>query len=698
MKVSGRHWTLAFLPLLMGVVAFFMVIGPRALDPQNIAWLQSGDPATHYLGWVFFRHSPWSFPLGLNPSYGIELGSAIIFSDSNPLLAFLFKPFSAWLPETFQYFGLWLLTCFVLQAWFAWKLMGLLTPNVTLRLLGTGLFLFSPPMFLRMGGHLSLAGHFLILAALYLALHPGVQKRRWAWGTLLAATALVHAYLLAMVALIWIADLVGRTRKGQMTRRTALIEWALLFLLVSLCCWQAGYFSVGKGAVAGGFGLYRMNLLSLIDASGWSAIVPNLPEGPGDYEGFNYLGAGTLLLAIFAGIALLRGKTAFANAVRGLPILLLALIGLLLFALTNDIGLGSLNAHYPLPKALVKSANIFRASGRMFWPAFYVIVFVIIYLVVRGNRPRIAMCLMAVALCVQVVDTRNGWAGLRQSRMMAPASEWATPLQDPFWNSAAAHYANIRRLPPQNQPDSWQPLANFAAVHGLKTDATYLGRMSTSALKQAEQKGRRMLDSGQYDADSLYILDENARLDAVKTINSQTDLLTRIDGLVVLAPGWKRCAECLAVEDEGRQMPSVPLIKVGQRQVFNHQSQHLSQGWGAPEDWGTWSDGAQADVLLRIPPQAQLIVIEALAFVFPKHAEQTAVFTLNGVPALTTRLKRIQDNRIEIPITAAIREAVASDAIVRIHVQLPDAISPKQLGLGDDQRVLGMGIKALTVQ
>lgn len=698
MKASSKHWAFALLPLLMGALAFFIVIGPRALDPQNIAWLESGDPATHYLGWVFFRQSPWTFPLGLNPSYGLELGSAIIFSDSNPLLAFVFKPFNAWLPETFQYFGIWLLACFVLQAWFAWKLTGLVTPNVALKLLGAGLFLFSPPMFLRMGGHLSLAGHFLILAALYLALHPGVQKRRLAWGALLAATALVHAYLLAMVALIWIADLAGRTLKGQLTRRTALIELLLLFLLVSLCCWQAGYFSVGKGAVAGGFGLYRMNMLSLIDSSGWSTIVPDLPEGPGDYEGFNFLGAGTLLAAVFAAIALLRRNTGFGTAVRSLPILLLALIGLLLFALSNDIGLGLYTAHYPLPKAFIKLANIFRASGRMFWPVFYVIVFAIIYLVVRGHRTRTAVCLLAVALCVQVVDTRNGWAGLRLSRMMEPASEWSTPLRDPFWASAATHYANIRSLPPQNQPQIWQPLADYAAGHGLKTDAAYLGRMSTTALEQASEKSRKMLETGQYDPDSLYILDETARLEAVKTVNSATDLLTRIDGMVVLAPGWKQCARCLAVEDEGRAMQSVPMIKVGQQQLLNHTTHHLAQGWGAPEAWGTWSEGAEADIQLRVPPQARSIVIDALAFVLPMHAAQTVVFSINGVPALTTRLTTIQGNRIEIPINAAVREAGASDGLMRIHVQLPDAISPKQLGLGEDQRVMGLGMKSLTVE
>jgi hypothetical protein len=151
------------------------------LDPQNIAWLKDGDPATHYLGWA-------SSPLALNLSARAEsvlwngVGQCDHFFRFNPLLALLFKPFSAWLPETFQYFGMWLLLCFVLQAWFAWKLLGLITDNPVLRLLGTGLLVFSPPMFLRTGGHLSLAGHFLILAALYLALHPALERRRLAWA------------------------------------------------------------------------------------------------------------------------------------------------------------------------------------------------------------------------------------------------------------------------------------------------------------------------------------------------------------------------------------------------------------------------------------------------------------------------------------------------------------------------------------
>ena len=113
-------------PILFGIGAFFLVIGPYALDPNNIAWLTTGDDiAQHYLGAVFYRYGPWTMPVGLNPNFGIEISSSIVFSDSIPIMAFILKTFSSWLGEPFQYFGIWILICFLLQAVLAWMLIGL---------------------------------------------------------------------------------------------------------------------------------------------------------------------------------------------------------------------------------------------------------------------------------------------------------------------------------------------------------------------------------------------------------------------------------------------------------------------------------------------------------------------------------------------------------------------------------------------
>ena len=116
-----------FIPGLLGFCAYLMTVGMGPLDPQNLAWLGTlnADQIMHYLGWAFYRESPWTSPLGLMSNYGLDIGTigamgtTTVYTDSIPLLAALFKLFRSTLPASFQYFGIWLLACFVLQAIFA---------------------------------------------------------------------------------------------------------------------------------------------------------------------------------------------------------------------------------------------------------------------------------------------------------------------------------------------------------------------------------------------------------------------------------------------------------------------------------------------------------------------------------------------------------------------------------------------------
>ncbi len=165
MSVISKRFD-ALIPILFGVAAFLLVMGPWTLNPQNVAWIHGLDPQQHYFGWVFFRQGPWSFPIGLNPDYGLSISSSIAFSDSIPIFAFIFKALSPLLPERFQYLGLWTLLCFVLQALFAWKLIGLISKDRVVQFFGMGILVFSPPMLFRVGFHTSLVAHFLLLAAL----------------------------------------------------------------------------------------------------------------------------------------------------------------------------------------------------------------------------------------------------------------------------------------------------------------------------------------------------------------------------------------------------------------------------------------------------------------------------------------------------------------------------------------------------
>jgi hypothetical protein len=201
------------LAALMGVAVFLAFCHPRILLPGEVGWLlRKQDPAQHYLSWQFFRETPLvQFPLGLNPRFGTDFGSSIVFSDSLPLLALPFKYARALLPTVFQYHGAWILACFVLQGVAARRLLARFHPERPLQLLGAAFFVLSPPMIWRLHGHFSLLGHALIVAGLALYFSP--RYRRGAWLALLAAATLVHAYLLVLAGGVWLADLVGRARE-----------------------------------------------------------------------------------------------------------------------------------------------------------------------------------------------------------------------------------------------------------------------------------------------------------------------------------------------------------------------------------------------------------------------------------------------------------------------------------------------------
>ena len=128
-------------------------------------------------GWTYFRRSPWTMPPGANPDFGMELGSAIYFADAVPLLAFALKALRG-VVEVPQYVGPWLLACGALQGLVGWRLVGLATRDPLARACGAGLLALQPMLMHRMTGHTSLAGQWLLLAALVLALAPGGGGRR----------------------------------------------------------------------------------------------------------------------------------------------------------------------------------------------------------------------------------------------------------------------------------------------------------------------------------------------------------------------------------------------------------------------------------------------------------------------------------------------------------------------------------------
>lgn len=138
-----KNRSFPFIAGFLGLVMFIVFGGKPSLDVTNISFMLDGDPAQHWIGWEFFRHTPLlQWPIGNNTAYGIGLNNSIVYTDSIPLFALFFKLISPLLPETFQYTGIWIATCFVLQGATGFLLLNKLTENKWYSLLGSLLFVF----------------------------------------------------------------------------------------------------------------------------------------------------------------------------------------------------------------------------------------------------------------------------------------------------------------------------------------------------------------------------------------------------------------------------------------------------------------------------------------------------------------------------------------------------------------------------
>jgi len=126
----------------------------------------------------------------------------------------------------------------------------------------------------------------------------------------------------------------------------------------------------------------------------------------------------------------------------------------------------------------------------------------------------------------------------------------------------------------------------------------------------------------------------------------------------------------------------------------------LGEGWSTETDsWAHWTDGTRATIRLRkqqgIERGSQL-QMRVSAFVPPQHPRQRVAVSLNGrrlgVIELTGAQVAGGPTAIHLPVPA---EAGSCGDDLVLQLDLPDAESPKSLGLSEDFRRLGIAMVEL---
>jgi hypothetical protein len=690
-----------------GICFAIYVVGVRVLNPFDVSWLK-GDPATGYLGWKFFRQEDHlTFPLGWASSLGYPLGEPIAYLDSMPLVASVLWPFRHSLPSDFQYFGAWFALCVILQFYFGYRISRRLTGGYQpSAILGGLLFMAAPPFIWRSMEHFALTNHWLILAALdfYLAAARKVSRGQMVASSLLCfAAGGINPYIAAMVLLVLSAAYLRGIIVTPADPDRAL-STRILFAAYGIGISLAGAISAllifgflrpgDAGSYSGaGYKIYSMNLLALIDPMRFPGLLLDaMPVLSSDqHEGYNYLGLGVISLGIVASAWRPSILTTLfrREAIPGWFILVVSLF----LALSLKASVGSVVAYnISAPDVVLNALRAFRASGRLFWPAYYLILCCVIgaSYVAFGDRARTALLL---AFFVQMFDLRSMHIGIGEGWSVASSAVFT---DDPIWQDVGRSHRHLVVFPAwqcgSDSPGRFQGywiFGKLAAEHGMTINSFYAGRNSRKQLSYFCNEQPLNIEKNGLEANTAYVFNTGRSL---RPIRLGDHFCRNISGVLLCSRVVGKTGVAREVDNPAPALPANNVISF--RSTDDSAAPFLTDGWSVAEPWGRWTEGASASLIMRVAtPRGATLHFLLKPLATASHLQRVEL-TINGHDIARWSFDSGEEKNVSVDIPP---ETIDPDGLVSIRFSLPDAQYPQELGLPRDDRRLAIGFISMSI-
>ena len=503
------------------------------------------DWTPDYMAWMFYRKAEWGFPLGVFTGYSYPETVSIGLTGSIPLFAIPFKMISGLLPDTFQYFGIWLLMCYILQAVFGYKLLQAIGVKDKFNLMLGACFMVLSYSFLDRIAHMNLCAHWQILAGLYLYFgEKNPNKALWKHGLLIMASVWTHPYLIIFTMTISWAHFL----RFYLEKKLTLLK-GLLFILGSVVFTFIAWILIGNHvldssqAVGEGFGIFSANLNTFWTPKTSGPIMPAHPRYyETQFEGVAYMGIGVLLVILF--IPYLSWKYKFSWKLEKSKWAILALaICLFLLALSNKVTFNDyLILYYKLPDFIMEKLGILRASGRYVWLLHYLfMIHFILFIDKMGFNKNWKYIILSAVIILNIIDF---WPQLKQNKYTKEYHPVIKEFKEDVWTDIISDAEDFIMHPAHER--SYNRYADdmmFARVAGLnnqKFNSGHLARFNF-ILREAYKKGIRDTIMNQPETYALKTIITGGKYlpDFNKLMEAQQHELFEINGYYAFVPKVK---------------------------------------------------------------------------------------------------------------------------------------------------------------
>ena len=688
------------------ITSFFLTIffvGLNNIWFQSTDWLygSSGDLINAQLGWKFFADDTWSFPLGKNSKYGLEISNSIVFTDSIPLFAILFKLLKKFVFIDIQYFSFWIFLNFFLQLFLGYKIILKATNSILFSFLCSFLFLLCPFMFFRLSHHLSLGAHWLILASLYIFYFTDESKKKLYWYLIIFLSILIHLYFTLMIFIIYSAY---SLEKGVENKNliSEIFELIIKILASLFLMYLIGYFeSSPVNKVSTGYGQKKLDLLGFFDPqpdgfNTWSFFFPNLHDT--NLEGFNYLGVGNIILILFFLLVLFMRKI-FKNLSNYnynyfrignlyLPILLLWSVS------TNISLMGKEILSFNLPKYLYGALSIFSATGRFVWPVIYFLIIFSMIFIFKNFSKKNSIFLILLCLTFQIADIAKGID--KNSFRKKPTID---KNYDQIWKFIEKNYSKIRTTYHFN---NYGPIfTKFSKILGslknLETDIILNAAMDREKSAQLRYDLVNKVVSKSISKDTAYIIDNLGHLKQLKLAfeNENYGFFFR-DEFMIMLPNQKKKMNKNDIRYFDLIKPSKVILNEKNNLFFKNK--FLGFGWSHNfGSQGVWSEGENSFLLMSLPDiYSDNLVIEINYDLYLGNNNDNFALEIFANRNLVKEINFNKNRKIK-KISFNLDKTYLKSDLLQLHFKFTGLISPFEKFESPDARKLGILLKNFKV-
>ena len=345
--------------------------------------------------------------------------------------------------------------------------------------------------------------------------------------------------------------------------------------------------------------------------------------------------------------------------------------------------------------------SIVRASGRLFWPVYYLIFLASILIIYNKFSKKNSLYVLILLFFFQIIDTSSGLKNYFNSNAFVKEKKEMNFL---FWDKLSEKNQVLRTTYLNNETHFLMSLREILLSQNIKsTDIATHGRYNRKNASISRSNLYKSFDEGIINKKTIFVVDNKNHLRNLKYLfeNKNIGFYFRDD---VWAIAWGNKNEMTDFDKNELSKYDPLVLSEKKRMILNFKDEKAVHGLGwthnlNPPGPGIWTEGNVSTLLFKFNNETNenyTIKIKLASLISKKNKTINFSVYVNDLFIKKFSLKNINELN-ENSIKLKLKKELITDDTHYIKFKISNPVSPLELFQSPDGRKLGLLVESIEI-